>query len=71
MTRKQGKQRTERVYSSEAEFQRTFFPSSYKERVLDSRLRKIYLPSYGQAAAREFLEGVEKAIKKSKKLLEK
>jgi hypothetical protein len=35
------------------------------ERVLDPRLRKP--PSYGQAAAREFLEGFEKAIKKSKK----
>lgn len=67
MTKRRGRQRNERVYSSGAEFQRTFFPSSYKERVLDSRLRKIYLPNYGQAAAREFLEGVEKAIKKSKK----
>ena len=64
MTKRRGREKSERVYSSGAAFQRTFFPSSYKERVLDSRLREIYLPSYGQAAAREFLEGVKKAVKK-------
>lgn len=62
MTRKRGREKSERVYSSGAAFQRTFFPSSYKEKVLDSRLRKD--PSYGRAVAREFLEGVKKAVKK-------